>query len=312
MIDVLLPTYNAGRYLDDFLASLEQQQCDTWRLMARDDASSDDTSHILAKWKLRLGERMHILDDSGMTNLQCYGNFSRLLAESVAPYVMLADPDDVWKASKIAVTLQRMKRTEGKYGVHTPCLVHTDLEMVDSSLSIKQASLWRYQGLRPSRRRTLSRFLMENTVWGCTLMANRALVDLAGSIPESSFHADWWIAMVASAFGQIQPVRQSTILWRRHGGNASDVSAIEGRTLAAIRDYDAARSWLHEIIRQNQWRAASFLARYKYQLSQFDVDALEAFLELLDCAPSRRKLSALSHGFCFTSIRRTLGMLVFL
>ncbi len=54
---------------------------------------------------------------------------------------------------------------------------------------------------------------------GCTATMNRALRDKALPIPNNVMMHDWWLALVATAFGQIGSVPQSTMLYRQHGMN---------------------------------------------------------------------------------------------
>lgn len=309
MIDILLPTYNRAEYLDAFFESIVAQGCEHWRIIARDDASSDKTQTILEQWQGKLGSKMWLLPDSGDLNLGCNGNFSRLLATSTAPHIMLADPDDVWLPDKISVSLAAMLCLEARAGTQDPCLVSTDVSVVDSELNLIHPSFWSYQGVHPKRRRNMARFLMENSVWGCTIMANRSLVDLAASIPLASFHADWWLGLVAATFGHVEPIMRTTVLWRRHGRNTSEASPIVERTREVFANYKISRARLRKIISESIPRAVSFRERYEHLLSDSDRQALSAFISLLDCAPMARRRLIIKRKLFFTSNRRNLGLL---
>lgn len=310
-VDVILPTFNQAPYIQQFLASLSSQTTSDWRLLARDDVSSDETPAILQRWQSHLGSRMEILSDSGKVNLRYHGNFSRLLAESTAPYVMLADPDDVWMADKIEASVAVIKRMEDVCGASTPCLAHSDLFMVDRELRPIAPSLWSYQGLYPKRFRTLSRFLVENTVWGCTLVANRALVNLAGATPEAAFHTDWWMGLVASTFGRIEVIDRPTIYWRRHGANISQTSSMLERLSDVLRPSNSLHQRLQSIMVENLERAAAFHRRYDHLLSEKHKRTLSAFQSLPNLSPVQRRLAIIKYHFLFTSHRRTLGSLVY-
>jgi len=58
-----------------------------------------------------------------------------------------------------------------------------------------------------------------NVVTGCTALLNRALLQKALPIPSEALMHDWWLALVASAFGQIALVEEPGVLYRQHGSN---------------------------------------------------------------------------------------------
>ncbi len=97
---------------------------------------------------------------------------------SRAPYVMFADQDDKWLTNKVETSLDQLKAMERQYGSHLPLLIHTDLTVVDSKLGELASSFWKYAGLNPNQT-SLNRLLSQNILTGCTMLMNRALVELA-------------------------------------------------------------------------------------------------------------------------------------
>ena len=309
-VDVLLGTFNEARYVDAFMHSMLAQTYPHWRLIARDDGSSDGTQARLEDWQVRLGTRLTILPDSGQGNLGIAGNFSRLLAESTASHVMFANPDDLWRSDKIALTLGAMTHLETQAGTDTPCLVHTDLRMVDEHLALIAPSLWQFQGLVPERARRVSRICVENIVWACTTMINRALVARAGSVPRASHNEDWWMALVAAAFGRIASMPETPIDWRRRENAATTTSEPGALILRTLASPASGRRRLHAVLAGCRPRAQAFLDRFGPELMPRDREALEAFLALPDQGPVRKRLSILQHRLFFSSWRRTVGMLL--
>lgn len=61
--DILLATYNGSAYLPELLASLDAQSNQNWRLIARDDGSTDSTVKQLKDWAANLGDRFVLLED---------------------------------------------------------------------------------------------------------------------------------------------------------------------------------------------------------------------------------------------------------
>ena len=191
MIDVLLATYRPDRRF------LERQ-----------------TSSILAQ----KGVQVNILSrDDGEGLGPCF-NFARLLDCSDAEYVAFSDQDDVWKESKLARSMERMKALEAKYGKDTPLLVFTDAEVVDADLRILDRSLFHRAKIDPCRT-SPERLILQNVANGNTMLFNAALREKAKPIPQGVFMHDHWISLVASVYGKVACINEPTLYYRQHGGN---------------------------------------------------------------------------------------------
>src|SRR5262249_54654542 len=118
-IDILLATYNGAAYLEEQLASIEAQAHPNWRLIARDDGSSDRTADILAAFRTRHPGKVTIVRDAD-GNLGLVQNFSRLMEASTAPYAAFCDQDDVWLPEKLSLCLARMRDLEAEHGRDKP------------------------------------------------------------------------------------------------------------------------------------------------------------------------------------------------
>lgn len=218
MIDILLATYNGAPYLTQQLESLFNQSCQDFKILIRDDGSTDQTLSIVDAFSKKYPERIRLV--KGTSRLGPKGSFSALMKLSDAPYVMFCDQDDIWKKEKIALSLKQMKQLEQKHGSSIPLLVHTDLIVINEKGDPVHPSFWKYANLSAETFITINRLLTQNVVTGCTAMMNRRLCELAYPIPECAFMHDWWVALIASLFGKIAIIRESTIYYRQHNKNA--------------------------------------------------------------------------------------------
>src|SRR5688572_20548345 len=66
MIDILLATYNGTKYLPELLRSLDRQTFRDWRLIVRDDASSDGSLETVEAWVDDHAERALVIRDDGV------------------------------------------------------------------------------------------------------------------------------------------------------------------------------------------------------------------------------------------------------
>ncbi len=215
-IEVVLPTYNGAAYLEAQLDSIHAQTLRPERVLLRDDGSSDGTQALISQQQRRYGDWLKVLPADG--NLGCSGNVNRLLHATTAPYVALADQDDLWLPHKLKHALALMQQLEASRGSTTPLLVHGDLELVDPGGEPLGCRYLQRQRLDPLRIDPVD-LALTNVVTGCTALLNRALLKKALPIPPEALMHDWWLALVASAFGQIDIVEQPGVLYRQHGAN---------------------------------------------------------------------------------------------
>lgn len=306
MIDILLATYNGAAWLDEQLDSLLDQDFDDWRLLARDDGSSDGTPALLEARLAGLGDRAGLLADSG-TNLGPGGNFARLMAASDADYLMFCDQDDVWLPGKISLTLQKMQALEAVCGTGTPLLVHTDLSIADRTMTPLAESGHRYQRIDPERGAVLGRLLVQNVATGCTIMINRALRDLALPLPAAALMHDHWLSLVAACFGRIGYLPQPTMSYRQHGGN--QVGAQRWSP-----DYALRLLWqlpaIRKVMMRNRRQAAAFYQRYQTVLQDRQRATLQAFITMPEHGLFQRRRDIFRYGFFYAGAVRNLGWLL--
>ncbi|MGA2033889.1 MAG: glycosyltransferase family 2 protein [Thermoguttaceae bacterium] len=305
-IDVLLATYNGESYLDEQLRSVLEQVGPGDRLLVRDDRSSDGTPGLLAEYAARYPHTLVLIDDRA-GHLGAGASFATLLDHAEAPYVMFCDQDDVWLPGKMARTAARMDETQQRCG-GGPVLVHTDLVVVDRSLRPLADSFWRYQHLDPVRGRAFNRLLVQNIATGCTIMINRALLERAAPLPRQSVLHDWWLALVAAAFGCLEFLPEATVLYRQHadnrvGARRSNPLALVGRAFDRHRWSEYARR-----LRMSQTQAAAFVKRFGDQLRPEHRGAVQAYAEIRKHGFLQRRQLLLRHGLCKPGWLRNLGL----
>ena len=300
-VDILLATHNGADYLAAQLDSIVAQTVANWRLIARDDGSCDGTPAILHAFQARHPARTTLLEDRD-GRLGVIGNYARLMRSATADYVALCDQDDVWLPEKLQVSVERMRTLERRYGGGTPLLVFSDLIVVDANLQEIAPSFWKYQHLDPSHARTFNKLVPRNVATGCTMLLNSPLVEAALPFPAPVMMHDWWIAMVAAAFGSADFLPQATILYRQHAANVAGATVVSFRTVPSrvvrlIRDYDR----VHRVITGVFEQARAFHERYGRDLPEENRRTLELFIQISDAGPIWRPLLAVkcrarSHG----------------
>jgi glycosyltransferase involved in cell wall biosynthesis len=309
-IDIVLSTFNAERFIDDLLESLVDQTHRTWRLLIRDDGSSDGTLCVLEKF-LDSENRAVLLSD-GLGNQGIIRSYSILLESTDARFTMLCDQDDIWDRNKIEKTLLKMRSLEKDHGADKPILVHTDMRVVAENMSPMADSFWKYQGLNPASGGKLNRILIQNVVTGCTVMMNRALCKLATPIPDDAIMHDWWIALVACVFGKTGYVHTPTISYRQHTGNYLGAMELTFNLLklSTLLGFELSEGYIRSVLLKAVGQAKVFLHSYDSRMSAGDSKIVKSFISLEKSGFLNRRLTIIKNHFFKCGTLRNAALLL--
>lgn len=302
-VEVLLATFNGASFLPAQINSIFAQTWPNISVIAADDGSTDETVRIL-RAEERANARMHVLHSQPQGGAM--RNFTRLIQESSASYIAFSDQDDVWDPDKLSITMARMLEEEDRRGTDSPILVYTDLRLIDSGSRLLSPSLWQKARVRPQVA-SFSNMLAQNLVTGCSMLVNRALLDLACPIPPQAIMHDYWLALVASAFGAAIPISQALVSYRQHATNL--IGAGHPLSLAArirrIYSDPELRIW----ISRAAYQARAFGERFKDRLPPDAAAAVETVTFLPTLPGMRRIRDTIKHGIVRTDFWNELQFL---
>lgn len=203
-ICVLLSTYNGEAFLDEQLESVFQQENVSVDIIVRDDGSSDSTINILEKWA-----KTHSLRWYSGRNMGWAMSFMHLLLNSPEyDYYAFCDQDDVWKTDKLSRALQILPKTDNIPACYFSNLIYwrdgvAVRKVFDDNLYFDKYTC-----------------LVRCPAYGCTMVLNKALVDLIKRNPPKSVTAhDFWSYQVAMLLGKVYYDSEANILYRQHGNN---------------------------------------------------------------------------------------------
>ena len=147
-ICIVMATYNGAPYLSQQIESIQAQSHESWRLLVRDDGSTDDSLSILARFA-SADPRIIVLDSGPVSGLGPSLNFSAALEEALktdSNVFFLSDQDDVWETDKLMTQCGFFPDGGAE---KTPRLVHSDLAVVDEELNSIHRSLIEHMALLP-------------------------------------------------------------------------------------------------------------------------------------------------------------------
>lgn len=220
MITIIMAVYNGQEYIREQLESLKDQTYTEWRLVIRDDRSSDKTAEIVKKFSDEVEQEV-IFKVNEKPSGSAKNNFALLINDAKeSDYVMFCDQDDIWKKDKIEITFNKMKQAEERYGRDFPLLVHGDVEVIDENGNINADSMFEMSHINADSK--LPQILIQNHVTGCTMMCNKKLIAGISEYASSEYIImhDYLAALYASVFGKIEVIRKPLLSYRQHSGNS--------------------------------------------------------------------------------------------
>ena len=256
-IAILMATYNGEKYICQQIDSILSQTCKDWELYIHDDGSTDNTRAAVESYVEKYPNKIHLID--GKSTGGAKYNFFYMFGQVEAPYYMTCDQDDVWLDKKIELTYDKMLTIENKADV--PCLVYTELRVVDRELNTIADTMSGYQSL-DCHKRTINQFILQNSVTGCTMMVNRTLRDKMLRITDidNTIMHDWWAALVAAQFGKTAFIDEPTILYRQHGDNSLGALGINKLSYIVRRVWQ--KKQIQESMRLGRLQAREFAKTY--------------------------------------------------
>jgi len=212
-ISVVMTTYNGEKYLKEQIDSILSQTLPPRELIVCDDCSSDGTAAILEQYhKKQL--LTYIVNES---QLGLIGNFKKAVSlASEDNYVALSDQDDIWLPEKLKSSATLLEQMDN----NVPCLVHTDLTLIDGQNSVLNKS-FKDELAQNGYKHNLQTLLFANFVTGCTVLMNPKLRYSFADMPDDIKFHDAWIALFASAFGAMAEISAPMVRYRKHENNVS-------------------------------------------------------------------------------------------
>lgn len=270
LIEILLATYNGEMYVEQQIRSLMEQTYKNIRVVVSDDGSTDGTIVIVKK--LMKEDSRIVLNSFGHRKGGAKQNFFHLLKLARADFVMFCDQDDVWESQKVEYTLKEMIRGECR---KCPRLVYTDMKVVDKHLRVINNSFLKSSNI-PVGRYDLNSVCVQNIGAGCTMMVNRQLINYAlrQFNMENVIMHDWWISLIAAAFGSVGFINLQTVQYRQHGNNS--IGAVKYSAFKNAINYNRMIRRIDLAIRQTK----EFAEVFHDELTEKQLSDLKNFYEI--------------------------------
>ena len=204
LVSVVMCTYNGSKFIDEQIESILSQDYGNIELIISDDVSTDDTWDKLVDWQHKNSLIKIFKND---LNIGYNKNFEKAIKLANGEFIALSDQDDIWMPNKISSLIKQFENKK-------ITLAHSrSVRLQNGRLRFKSASLHHHFKGNDTRK-----LFMFNQVNGHDIMFKKDLKEKILPLPEGVMY-DWWIAVVATCYGEIASVNKYLVHHRIHEEN---------------------------------------------------------------------------------------------
>ena len=207
---ILLSSYNGEKYLAEQLDSILSQTGVEIHILIRDDGSTDSTTDIIERYQSKHPDCIILIKGSNIGWRKSFFSLAQLAQKDFPhfKYFAFADQDDIWLPQKLKRGVDTLKKLPAG-----PNLYCSNIIRYKDGVALGKL---RNVSVKP----TFKGCLVRNYATGCTMVFNRALLDLiCRNIPTIKIAHDYWFYMVACLCGSAVIDDESFIWYRMHDSN---------------------------------------------------------------------------------------------
>ena len=212
-IEILMATYNGEKYVGEQIDSIINQTYENWKLLIRDDNSTDKTLEILKEYEKK-DKRIKVIEDK-KGNLGFVKNFEELLNCSTEDWVMFSDQDDYWLENKIEKYVTTLNENSNDI-FEKPILIHSNSFICDDNLKIIKNE---FINSNIASKYDEDSYYFAYFVQGSTVLINRKIIDLALPFSKNVTIHDRYFHLLAEFLGKRVFINESLIKYRQHSNN---------------------------------------------------------------------------------------------
>lgn len=112
MVSIVVPVYNAKRFLKETIACIQRQTYTNWELLLVDDCSSDGSRELIQKYEAQ-DDRIHLL--CANVNQGAARSRNQGVMAANGQYLCYLDADDVWVDEKLSKEIDFLRTKDAAF-----------------------------------------------------------------------------------------------------------------------------------------------------------------------------------------------------
>ena len=117
MVSIIVPVYNAARYIAETIEMVNAQTFKDWELILVDDVSRDDSVSVIEDIIRSQGKRIRLIRKN--TNEGAAAARNTGIDAAAGQYIAFLDADDIWKPEKLEKQVRFMEEKEAAFSFHS-------------------------------------------------------------------------------------------------------------------------------------------------------------------------------------------------
>lgn len=109
LISVIIAAYNAEKYTEECIISIQNQTYTNWEMIICDDCSKDNTVKIIEKYQ-KNDKRIILLKNK--YNIKAGASRNKCISFSKGKYIVIQDADDISKNNRFQMLVERLENKE--------------------------------------------------------------------------------------------------------------------------------------------------------------------------------------------------------
>lgn len=272
MVSIILPVFNAEKFLSQCLDSILRQTYQEWELIAVDDGSKDGSIEILKSYEKR-DNRIHIIskENEGVSIAR-----NVALEQTHGDYIYFVDSDDIVMPEALMILVKAMESSHATF-------VKSDFLPIDEQgkqvfINKKQVIRRRYDGRVMDSEKFFKKILMkEYFLWTCLFQKNIIVKNHIQFIPHCRLMEDAAFVADYLLYSDRNVYKDACIYgYRKYEGTVSAVNKDYTEDMMLIKKHllEFPKSYNHISLFKNidnylDEKDASFITRLKIKMAQF-------------------------------------------
>jgi len=208
-----MATYNGQNYVIEQLDSIRNQTIAPYKVIIRDDCSTDNTVKIMREYLSKYSLKNWEVIENG-SNIGYTKNFLRLINDNCQFDILLSDQDDIWDLSKIETILNfKNKHKEA-------LLITTAFHLVNNDGKIIKSVSY----FAKNHKVSFNSVVKKSTYPGMTFYISKELLLYPQIDEQYLIIHDYYYALLASSMNGFYRLNKKLVNYRQHSNNCIGAS----------------------------------------------------------------------------------------
>jgi len=218
LVSIIMPAYNAEKYIADSIRSVLAQTYSNWELIVVDDGSTDDTAAVVQEFAGRDPRIKYVFQENGLMGKARNTG----IANARGPLIAFLDSDDLWVETKLEMQLRAMIENNAEV-VFSKAWIVTDKDIAaQTETMLSTVGLFSGPDFFDS-------LLRQNQLPVLTVLLKKSALDRVGPFEEAKLYQrcedyDLWLRLAKAGF-VFYGMPDVLARYRRHGTSMTAVTS---------------------------------------------------------------------------------------